>query len=97
MTLSATDRAELERLGLDNVKMKLGYAGPGPGAAVIGLGPGFGMTRGDVEEWVAEQTRAATKLQIDTLRWAKAAAWIGVAGIAVSAALAVLDKIWHGL
>jgi hypothetical protein len=37
-----------------------------------GIG-GFGMTRGDVEQWLAERNREATKLQLDTLWWAKAA------------------------
>jgi hypothetical protein len=50
------------------------------------------MTRGDVEDWLAEQDREATKRQMDTLWWAKAAAWIGAAGILVAIVIAALGK-----
>jgi hypothetical protein len=42
MALSDADRAELNRLGIENVKLKLSYAGPGGGSVVPGLGPGYG-------------------------------------------------------
>jgi hypothetical protein len=92
MALSDADRAELNRLGIENVKLKLSYAGPGAGSVVRGLGPGYGMTRGDVEDWLAEQDREAARRQIDTLWWAKAAAWIGAAGILVAIVIAALGK-----
>jgi hypothetical protein len=72
------------RRRVENVKLKLGVAGTGTGAAVPGLGQKLAMTRGDVEDWLAEQDREAAKRQIDTLWWAKAATWIGVAGILVA-------------
>ena len=56
MALSEKDRAKLDQLGIENVKLKLAYAGPGPQSAVPGLGPGLDMTRGDIEEWLAEQS-----------------------------------------
>jgi hypothetical protein len=92
MALSDADRAELNRLGIENVKLKLSYAGPGSGSVVPGLGPGFGMTRGDVENWLAEQDREAAKRQVDTLWWAKAATWIGAVGILVAIAIAALGR-----
>jgi hypothetical protein len=35
MALSDADRAELDRLGIENVKIKLSYAGPGPTSVVF--------------------------------------------------------------
>jgi|HubBroStandDraft_4_1064222.scaffolds.fasta_scaffold146036_2 hypothetical protein len=93
MPLSESDRAELERLGVDNVRQRL-VPGSGGGSVVPGLGPGFGMTRGDVEEWLAEKSQEATKLQRDILWWAKAATWIGVTNILVMIALTALSFIW---
>jgi hypothetical protein len=86
---------ELERLGMDNVRDRLRYADAGPGAIVPALGDGK-MLRGDVENWLAQKDKAlrehAQKLQEDTLWWAKAAAWIGVAGILVAMAIAALGR-----
>jgi len=92
MALSETDRAELNRLGIDNVRLKLAYAGPGPGSVVPGLGTGFGLTRSDVENWLAERSRADAKQQSDILWWAKAAALIGGIGIVVTIIIALLGK-----
>jgi hypothetical protein len=92
MALSETDRAELNRLGIDNVRLKLAYAGPGPGSLVPGLGPGYGMTRSDVEDWLAERSRADAKQQSDILRWAKAATWLAGIGIVVAIIIALLGK-----
>jgi hypothetical protein len=90
MTLSVADRAELDRLGIENVKLKLGHAGPGSGSVVPGLGAGFGMTRGDVEDWLGGPR--GTKQRVDTLWWAKAATWIGAVGILVAIAIAALGR-----
>jgi hypothetical protein len=95
MALSENDRAKLDRLGIENVKLKLGYAGPGPQSAVPGLGPGLDMTRGDIEEWLAEQSRKASKQQDDILWWAKAATWVAVGGIVVATVIAGLDRIFR--
>jgi hypothetical protein len=94
MALSDADRAELDRLRIENVKLKLSHANPGADSPVPGLGPGFGMARGDVEGWLAEQDREATKRQIDTLWWAKAAAWISAAGILVAIVIAASSGRW---
>jgi hypothetical protein len=89
MTLSPNQRSELDRLGAENVGLKLQYAGIGRGAAVIGFTTPD-MDRGDVEDWLAEQSRKAATQQAQTLRWAKAAAWIGIAGIIVAIAIAAI-------
>jgi len=95
MALSENDRAKLDRLGIENVKLKLAYAGPGPQSAVPGLGPGLDMTRGDIEEWLAEQSHKASKQQDDILWWAKAATWVAVGGIVVAIAIAGLERIFR--
>ena len=67
MPLSQSDRAELDRLGADNVRHRLSYSGPSRDAVIGSFGPGFSMTRGDVEEWLVEKSQEATKLQRDSL------------------------------
>jgi hypothetical protein len=93
MPLSESDRAELERLGVDNVRQRL-VPGSGGGSVVPGLGPGFGMTRGDVEEWLAEKSQEAAKLQLKILWWARAAFWVGVTSILVTLAITALSYIF---
>jgi hypothetical protein len=93
MPLSQSDRAELDRLGVDNVRQRL-VPGSGGSAVVPGLGPGVGMTRSDVEEWLAEKSQEATKLQLNILWWARAAFWVGVASILVTLAIAASSYIW---
>lgn len=55
MALTTEERTALEAAGAANVRDKLHYAGPGRGAAV----PGFSrdLTRGDVEDWLADKER----------------------------------------
>jgi hypothetical protein len=89
MSLPAADRTELDRFGVENVRLKLPFANPGSDTPVPGLGARFGMKRGDVEEWLAEQTREAARLQLRILWWAKAAAWIGIAGIIIGVLVAI--------
>jgi hypothetical protein len=95
VALSFDQIRELERLGIDNVRQRLRYAGAGPGSIVPGLGDGR-MLRGDVEDWLAGKDKAlrerAEKLQEDTLWWAKAAAWIAGAGIVVGTAVSFLAR-----
>ena len=95
MPLKFDQACELERLGMDNVRERLRYAGASPGSIVPGLGDG-NMLRGDVENWLAERDKAlrerAEKLQQDTLWWAKAAAWVAGAGIIVGAIVSFLAR-----
>lgn len=94
MSLTREERALLERLGVENVRQRLDHAGSGGGSVISGLGPSFGMTRSDVEAWLAEKDQEARKMQLDILWWAKTAAFIGAAGILVAIAIAVIGYIW---
>ena len=86
MVLTTEERTVLEAAGTANVRDKLRYAGPGRGAAV----PGFShdLTRGDVEDWLADKEqeekselrrRANLGVAISLLSLA-----IGLAGLAVA-------------
>ena len=94
MPLSESDRAELERLGVDNVRQRL-VPGSGGGSVVPGLGPGFGMTRGDVEEWLAEKSlRKLLSYSAIFFGGQRPRTWIGVTNILVMIALTALSFIW---
>ena len=54
MTLRPDQRAELEALGPENVRIRLMAAGPGTGALVRGFKTGD-MDRGDIEDWLSEK------------------------------------------
>lgn len=56
MTLSAMQRDACERAGVEEVRAKMTYAGPGDGAVVPGLGDGL-ITRNDAARWIQEQGR----------------------------------------
>jgi hypothetical protein len=91
MALSDAQRAELESLGPENARRRLDHAGGGPGSIV----PGFsypGVLRGDLEDWLSVQDRAAANALRNTLWWAKASAWIGIAGIGVAIIIALSGR-----
>jgi hypothetical protein len=95
MALTPGQVRELERPGVDNVRERLRYAGPGGRVDCAGTGDGK-MLRSDVEGWLGEQDKAARKraekLQEDTLWWAKAAAWFSGVGIIVGAIVSFLAR-----
>jgi hypothetical protein len=79
--LSNEARAALETLGPENVRSKLLHAGPGRGASVDGFDALIGMlTRGDIEDWLAEKHIEEANERKRTLRWAVIAGWAGIAG-----------------
>jgi hypothetical protein len=95
MPLSPEQINLLNKMGAPNVRQRMQHAGAGDGSIVQGLGNPW-MSRGDVEEWLAEKDREASKLQADTLWWAKAAFWgtvsVGIVGIVVTIVAALLAK-----
>jgi hypothetical protein len=96
MALSEADRAELNRLTIENVRLKMAYAGADPGSVVPGLGKRpdqpFGMTRADVELWLAEQANKTAEQQASTLWWAVVAGVSGIIGILVAVLVAIFGK-----
>jgi len=71
-------RAELERRGLENVKLKLSAAGVGRGANVRGFEHPSEIPRDFVEDWVATEEKKMARERRWTLRWAFIG---GVAGV----------------
>jgi hypothetical protein len=55
MPLSPDHRIACERAGIEEVRAKMTYAGPGPGACVPGLGDGL-ICRQDAADWIKEQS-----------------------------------------
>jgi hypothetical protein len=93
MPLTFEQRKECQRLGPDNVRRQLAYAGPGAGSIVPGLGDGM-MLRGDVQEWLAEierkNTRGTEAGDREHIVLGKVAAWAGIIGIVVPIVIALL-------
>jgi hypothetical protein len=71
-------RAELERRGLENVRLKLMAAGVGRGANVRGFESPSEIPRDFVEDWVAAEEKKIADERRWTLRWAFIG---GVAGV----------------
>jgi hypothetical protein len=89
MALTDQQRAELERLGLSNVLVKLAQPGTGRGAALGGF-PSGDMTRGDVEDWTGEKLADQARQQAEALRWTKISGkWARIAGWAALAAVGI--------
>jgi hypothetical protein len=100
--LTAEQRAELDALSPETVRLKLLLGGADPGAAVHGFvaGPYRAFTRSDVESWLAEKNAQEATERQQTLRWAItagdasiASVVIGAIGVGVSIA-AILVAIW---
>ena len=94
-TLTPEQRAELERLGPETIRLKLMLGGPGRGASIPGFetGPFQSLTRSDVETWLAGKSVEEAVIQQSTLRWAKIAGIAAIAGVIVSA-IGILVTIW---
>jgi hypothetical protein len=92
--MTDAQRAELEALGPEMVQAKLSQAGSGRGAAVAGFKTGAGATgylsRGDIEDWLADKYAQERK---QTLRWAKIAGWAAIISVIVGTA-AIAVTIW---
>jgi hypothetical protein len=111
MALTPDQRAELEALGADTVRVKLITGGPGAGASVPGFktghpgGLGGIITRSDIEDWLAEKhvedvatRREEAAVLRSTLTWAKIAGMAAVVGVVVTAILGLIGivvTVWH--
>jgi hypothetical protein len=85
MTLTPEQRAELEMLGPENVRLKLTHFG----AAALGFKSGT-VTRVDVEDWLAEKRTetvgAQQRIQHSTLIWARIAGGAAIVGVLIGIA-----------
>ena len=81
--LTEAQRKALEVLGPTTVLAKLILSGAGRGASVSGFTCGD-ITRGYIEDWLAEKHTEESQTQSATLRWAKIAGWAGIASLIIS-------------
>ncbi len=96
MPLTDNQLAELEKLGVRAVLLRLENSGTGRGATMQHMASGI-MQRGDVEDWLAQRTREEAEQQAETLRFAKLAAeqqivavrWAKIAGWAAGLSIVV--------
>ena len=89
MALSEEQRRELDRLTIENVRLKLAHSAAERGAVVPGLGEGT-ILRGDVEDWLAEMARLEAEQRAATLRWAKIAGLASIALLTLSVLAMIL-------
>jgi hypothetical protein len=93
MALTPVQRAELEALGQETVRAKLIQPGAGRGAALPGFKTGIHgghLTRGDIEDWLAEKHADDLRVRRSTVTWA----WVGKAGTALLGIAAIFTTIW---
>ena len=84
--LTETQRAELEKLGLQNVRFKLAGSPGGRPATLNQFLPSGDVTKGDVEDWLLENGAAETAQQSAILFWAKVGGAAGIIGVMLAAA-----------
>ena len=92
MALSEEQRRELDRLTIENVRLRLANSAAEREAVVPGLGDGM-ILRGDVEDWLAEMARLDAKERAATLRWARIAGWAGIILVALTVLTLILGTV----
>src|SRR5262245_60211709 len=96
MALSEEQHRELDRLTIENVRLKLAYSDAEPGAVVPRLGDGM-IVRGDVEDWLAEMARLEAKERAATLRWARIAGWAGIVLVSLTVLAMILGPVFDSV
>jgi hypothetical protein len=90
--LTTEQRAELEHHGAASIRFKLTQYGAGRPAAISGFKCGD-ITRGDIEDWLAEKNAEETAQQSAILRWARIAGWAGIVSVILTA-IGIVISIW---
>jgi hypothetical protein len=90
--LTPEQRAELEEHGPQSIRFRLIQYGVGRGASIPGFKCGD-ITRGDIEDWLAEKTKIEVAQQVATLRWAMIAGWAGVLSVILTA-VGIAIGVW---
>jgi hypothetical protein len=92
--LTDADRAELAQLGASNIRAKLpSYGGSRNSALTDFLRSSRLLTRGDVEDWLAEQATSEAAQQRATLNWARIAGWSAVGALIFAAVSVILAAV----
>jgi hypothetical protein len=82
--LTRAQKDELEQQGAQNIRFKLASYGGGRGAAIGGFRCGD-ISRGEIEDWLAEKYQREAAQQCSTLRWARIAALAATVSAILSA------------
>ena len=90
--LTAEQKAELEHHGAASIRFRLIQHGTGRDAAISGFKCGD-ITRGDIEDWLAEKNAEESGQQSAILRWARIAGWAGIVGVILTA-IGIVISIW---
>src|SRR5258708_1153626 len=101
MTITSDQRAALDRYTIEDLRQQLRYAGPGPGAVVLGLADNM-ISRADIQAYIfeREQNERASRLEQEQKaaqtqrRLPRVSILVAVIGIIVSAALTSLIFVW---
>jgi hypothetical protein len=91
--LTAEQRVELKQLGLQNARFKIGGSPGGRDAVLNRFLKSGDVVKGDVEDWLVENSSAETAQQRATLLWARIAGWAGIIGVVLAAA-SLAYTIW---
>ena len=81
--LTQEQRQELETMGATNVRFRLSQFGGGRASAIPGFKCGD-MTRGDIEDWLAEKYVEEVRMQRWTLVWAMVGGVAGTLGVLIA-------------
>jgi hypothetical protein len=90
--LTPEQRAELEDHGACNIRFKLPQHGAGRGASISGFKCGD-ITRGDIEDWLAEKSKEEAAQQSSILLWAQIAGWAGIASVVLTM-VGIAISVW---
>ena len=90
--LTAEERAALDALDPEIVRMRLLESGTGPGASLPGFNVKGGITRSNIEEWLIEKHKEAAALERS--RYRRVLLWTVVAAVAAIIAAWPVVEPW---
>jgi hypothetical protein len=93
MTLTDVQRAELDTLLPATVRVKLLQGGPGRGASISGFKCGD-ITRGDIEDWLAEKDEERRLRNIQSFNYSRWTFYVAV-GALVAAIVGIIVTVLH--
>jgi hypothetical protein len=93
MTLSSEQRAELETLAPAMVRLKLLQGGAGRGASIAGFKCGD-ITRGFIEDWLAEKDEARRLRDLQSFNYSRWTFYVAV-GALIAAIIGIIVTVLH--
>jgi hypothetical protein len=93
MTLTGAQRTELDKLATATVRVKLLQGGPGRGASISGFKCGD-ITRGDIEDWLAEKDEERRLRDVKSFNYSRWTFYVAV-GALVAAIIGIIVTVLH--